>query len=79
VKACNDEGIWNKTPAFYSFVITPPFWQAWWFYLSVILVGIGSIYAFVKARDFETFEQRRKTHTGKYSQKNYERPNAGFC
>jgi PAS domain S-box-containing protein len=43
VKACNNDGIWNKTPASFDFVIIPPFWQTWWFYVScagVLVLGI---------------------------------------
>jgi len=47
VKACNDEGVWNKEPITYSFTITPPFWQTWLFYLiwifSILIVIIGYI------------------------------------
>ncbi|MBL4654784.1 MAG: hypothetical protein JKY33_03065, partial [Bacteroidia bacterium] len=50
VKACNDEGIWNKTPATFSFTVAPPFWQTWWFYLMSCLLGLGSIYSFYRIR-----------------------------
>src|SRR5205814_958792 len=32
VKACNSDGLWNITPATFSFAIRPPFWQTSWFY-----------------------------------------------
>ncbi|MBL4654536.1 MAG: response regulator, partial [Bacteroidia bacterium] len=47
VRACNDEGIWNKQATSYSFEITPPFWQTWWFYLiavSIIGLVINTVY-----------------------------------
>ncbi|MBL4655378.1 MAG: hypothetical protein JKY33_06110 [Bacteroidia bacterium] len=31
VKACNDEGIWNKEPTVYSFRIELPYWETGWF------------------------------------------------
>ncbi|MBW8051243.1 MAG: hypothetical protein FVQ77_13060 [Cytophagales bacterium] len=37
VKACNSDGIWNKKATEFSLVITPPFWQTWWYYTSEIL------------------------------------------
>ena len=47
VKACNDEGVWNKEPITYSFTITRPFSNTWLFYLigifSILIVIIGYI------------------------------------
>ncbi|MGN6647578.1 MAG: ligand-binding sensor domain-containing protein [Cytophaga sp.] len=41
VKAMNECGEWNETPAQYTFTIRPPFWQTWWFILSAfVLVGL---------------------------------------
>ena len=37
VKACNDEGVWNKEPTTYPFRIKQPYWEMWWFYLGQIL------------------------------------------
>ena len=37
VKACNDEGVWNKEPTVYSFSIQAPYWERWWFYLGQLL------------------------------------------
>lgn len=36
VRACNEDGIWNTEPQSFSFVITPPFWETWWFRAAVI-------------------------------------------
>jgi ligand-binding sensor domain-containing protein/two-component sensor histidine kinase len=44
VKACNNEGVWNNTPAKFTLIIDPPFWHRWWFYASFILVFISSVY-----------------------------------
>ncbi|RJP65066.1 MAG: hypothetical protein C4539_13605 [Ignavibacteriales bacterium] len=46
VKAKNEWGYWGK-PAIISFVITPPFWELWWFILLVALVIVGGIYLVV--------------------------------
>jgi ligand-binding sensor domain-containing protein/two-component sensor histidine kinase len=35
VKAINVDGIESVTPALFTFIIVPPFWQRWWFYLLV--------------------------------------------
>jgi signal transduction histidine kinase len=31
VKGTNSDGIWNERPASLKLIITPPFWQTWWF------------------------------------------------
>ena len=38
VKAANSDGVWNKQGVSIPVVITPPFWQTWWFLGSLILV-----------------------------------------
>jgi len=50
VISCNNEGLWNKEPATFSFSISPPFWRTWWFRLSVIAAIITFIAAFLRAR-----------------------------
>ena len=46
VKASNNDGVWNQTPAALSFEISPPFWRTWWFFLTVaVLLGAaGRLY-----------------------------------
>ncbi|MDQ1351556.1 MAG: Response regulator [Acidobacteriota bacterium] len=58
VKASNSDGVWNKKPVSYSFKITPPFWQTWWFYLISAIAVMGSIYAFIKIRVKHLEKQR---------------------
>jgi len=50
VKACNNDGLWNKNPAEFSFLIKPPFWKTWWFYTICGFALISSGYAFLKIR-----------------------------
>ncbi len=50
VRACNNNGIWNKEPITYSFEITPPFWMTWWFYVFTFLLIVGVIHAYIKLR-----------------------------
>ena len=50
VRACNNDGLWNKTPDTFSFTITSPFWQTWWFYILCVLSVIGVVYGVIKAR-----------------------------
>jgi streptogramin lyase len=45
VIACNNDGLWNETGAFFDFDLKPYFYQTWWFYFScgllLVLSGIG--------------------------------------
>ncbi|MFH2095627.1 MAG: two-component regulator propeller domain-containing protein, partial [Bacteroidota bacterium] len=51
VIACNNDGVWNKEPAVFSFTIKPPFWQTTWFYIVVTLLAVVIIYFFIKRRE----------------------------
>ena len=49
IKAANNEGIWNEGTQI-KIIITPPFWETWWFYLSIILVITAILYVLYKYR-----------------------------
>ncbi len=51
VKSVNENGIWNTEPTTFSFIISPPFWQTWWFYMLCAFVSVVGIIGFVKARE----------------------------
>ncbi len=38
VRSCNEDGVWNKTPAKFTFTILTPLWRKWWF---IALCGIS--------------------------------------
>jgi signal transduction histidine kinase len=48
VKACNEDGVWNETPASLEITVLPPFWQTWWFLTgsTILLLGciVGSVH-----------------------------------
>ena len=49
VKACNNDGIWNKQPTTFAFTINLPYWKSGWFYslqllFFMILIG-GTLFA----------------------------------
>jgi signal transduction histidine kinase/ligand-binding sensor domain-containing protein len=48
VKACNEDGLWNETPATLAVIVLPPFWQTWWFIsiASICILGliVGSVH-----------------------------------
>lgn len=69
VNACNSEGVWNEAGAGLTFVVTPFFWQTWWF-LGIVLVGFtGLIIAVVRYVSFrrlraqvQSLEQQAALH-----------------
>ncbi len=50
VKGANNEGVWNEDGASVKIIITPPFWQTWWFRLLVLGVFVGLLEALHKYR-----------------------------
>lgn len=64
VKACNEDGVWNKAPAKIKFSIAPPFWMRWWFIASVILIVVMIIILIFKWRvnriKIKAAEEQRK-------------------
>ncbi len=50
VKACNEDGVWNKRPVSFKFTITPPIWLRWWFITLMILIGATVIFVIFKWR-----------------------------
>jgi len=51
VMACNNDGIWNKEPQTFSFTISPPFWETWWFYTLVAAVIALVAYTYIGYRE----------------------------
>jgi signal transduction histidine kinase/ligand-binding sensor domain-containing protein len=47
VKACNEDGLWNETPATLAVTVLPPFWQTWWFISMTSLCLLGMIVGLV--------------------------------
>jgi ligand-binding sensor domain-containing protein/serine phosphatase RsbU (regulator of sigma subunit) len=60
LKASNNDGVWNETPASFSFEIVPPFWKRPWFYIISIVIGLSIIYAFVKTREQRLQKSRQR-------------------
>ena len=48
IKACNEDGVWNDTPATLLVTVLPPFWQTWWFItassLCLLALVVGSVH-----------------------------------
>jgi hypothetical protein len=50
ISGSNNDGVWNDTGDSLEIVITPPWWQTWWFY-SLIVIAIASLlYAIYRYR-----------------------------
>ncbi len=50
VKACNEDGVWNKQPVTFKFYISPPFWKSWWFIGIVIISLFAAVFSVFKWR-----------------------------
>ncbi|HAS43816.1 MAG TPA: hypothetical protein DCS93_25265 [Microscillaceae bacterium] len=50
VRAANSDGVWTKEPLKYSFEIKTPFWEMWWFRITVLLVLAAIIIIAVRIR-----------------------------
>ncbi len=46
VKASNNDGVWNEKGAAVKIIITPPFWQTWWFTGLMVLLFFSAIIAY---------------------------------
>ncbi len=69
VKACNEDGVWNKQPVELTFHISPPFWLRWWFITIVIITVGGIVFAVFKWRinriKSKAAEEQKKTQMEK--------------
>ncbi len=60
VYACNsDELCGEDNPATFSFIVSPPFWLETWFMISTGLIGLFSIYLFIKFREKKLLKERQ--------------------
>lgn len=50
VRAANPDGVWNEAGATMRVVVTPPFWQTWWFRLLAGLAVAGTVWGGVAWR-----------------------------
>jgi LytS/YehU family sensor histidine kinase len=50
VRACNEDGVWNKIPTKLEIEIETPFWRTWWFILSSVLSSLFILIILVRWR-----------------------------
>jgi serine phosphatase RsbU (regulator of sigma subunit) len=78
VMACNSQGIWNKEPVSFNFIIKPPFYLTWWFILiaSIIIAFIAISYIKLREqsliREKIILEEKVKERTAEVVQKSME-------
>jgi ligand-binding sensor domain-containing protein/serine phosphatase RsbU (regulator of sigma subunit) len=51
VIACNSQGVWNKDPVSFHFIIKPPFYQTWLFIILVTVTIAVLIVMYIKIRE----------------------------
>ncbi len=62
VISSNNENLWNKTPATFTFTINRPFWKTWQFYVSLLLFVIIVLYLIIRFR-IRQIKNREKQKT----------------
>lgn len=78
VVAKNSEGIWNKQPVSYHFVIKPPFYYTWWFIMVCIILIAVAVITYIKIREQNLkreniiLEEKVKERTAEVVQKSLE-------
>jgi DNA-binding CsgD family transcriptional regulator/streptogramin lyase len=50
VKGSNNDGVWNQEGASLKIIITPPFWQTWWFRTLCVVTLLALIFAWHQNR-----------------------------
>lgn len=72
VKGANSEGIWSDIKSI-KLIVTPPYWQTWWFRTFMFLFAIGVAYAIYRYRLNQlTLKSRLEAETARYKQKEAE-------
>lgn len=62
VMARNDDGTWSVAPDSFTFVIAPPFWMRWWFWLisATLLIGITAFFINRRLHNIRYREQQKR-------------------
>lgn len=50
VIASNNDGVWNEEGASIKIIITPPYWQTWWFTTLTVLIVMSVVYSLFRVR-----------------------------
>ncbi|MGE5410919.1 MAG: two-component regulator propeller domain-containing protein [Clostridiales bacterium] len=60
VLARNKDGLWSTTSASIDFIITPPFWKTWWFFLICFASGSFFVFGFIRIRTSNLEKQKKE-------------------
>ncbi len=60
VKACNNEGLWNKNASTFVFTVNPPWYNTWWFYTlsSILLISSVIAYNYIKTNKLKKDKEK---------------------
>ncbi len=58
VTAANTDGVWNENYTQIKLIVTPPFWERWWFRIAVLVAIITIIFIYIKIREKNLIEQK---------------------
>ncbi|MBL4735608.1 MAG: SpoIIE family protein phosphatase, partial [Flavobacteriales bacterium] len=59
VKGSNSDGVWNEEGKSVYIIISPPFWQTWWFRVLSFIAVVAGIIIYIKLREAALKRQRR--------------------
>jgi signal transduction histidine kinase len=72
IKGANYEGVWSEVRSL-KIIITPPFWQTWWFRGLIVILGSAILYAIYRYRlEQQTLKSRLETQEALRSQREAE-------
>ena len=60
VTACNNNGIWNDSPAEFSFTILPPWYRTWYAYACYVLAFFAAIRGYIRNRTKKLEKEKNK-------------------
>ncbi|NOY38473.1 MAG: SpoIIE family protein phosphatase [Chlorobi bacterium] len=59
VIASNSSGQWNSKPVTFGFMIRPPFYQTWWFILTMLILLAVTIILYIKIREQNLIREKK--------------------
>jgi ligand-binding sensor domain-containing protein/serine phosphatase RsbU (regulator of sigma subunit) len=65
VKGSNNDGVWSEEEASIKIIITPPFWETWWFRGAVLLAALSLITVAYRVRTGIIRERNRREERAK--------------
>lgn len=63
VKASNNDGVWNEAGTSVTIIITPPYWDTWWFkslVIAMVIAGAVGFYEFRRKQELRNLEEKKR-------------------